>query len=34
MDQLDALGDLHLEELVLEGNPLCAKYLDRDLYVR
>jgi hypothetical protein len=33
MDQLNCLGGLHLEELVLQGNPPYGKYQDKDSYV-
>jgi hypothetical protein len=33
MDRLDCLGGLHLEELVLQGNPPYGKYQDKDLCV-
>jgi hypothetical protein len=33
MDELDCLGGLHLEELVLQGNPSYGKYQDKDSYV-
>ncbi|XP_069679720.1 nuclear RNA export factor 1 [Periplaneta americana] len=33
MHQLDCLEGLRLEELVLDGNPLCDKYQDQTVYV-
>jgi Leucine-rich repeat (LRR) protein len=33
VDQLNCLGGLHLEELVLRGNPPYGKYQDKDSYV-
>jgi hypothetical protein len=34
MYQLDCLEGLRLEDLVLDGNPLCDKYKDQNTYVR
>jgi nuclear RNA export factor len=33
MNQLDCLEGLRLEDLVLDGNPLCSKYKDHSTYV-
>jgi hypothetical protein len=34
MHVLDCLEGLRLEELVLNGNPLCKKYEDKTIYMR
>jgi hypothetical protein len=34
MNNLNCLDNLRLEDLVLQGNPVCDKYQDRNQYIR
>ena len=34
MHQLNFLQNVKLEELVLDGNPVCDKFKDQNIYVR